>query len=136
MYFIFLISWCPVYLHLFQVTNNLPHALLLDYSCLDNMEKTYLTNSYHRICLGYAQIADFIYSSSNSKEDSIAKIHHVVKRNHQESSSLKINSFRHILKFKEAVPHLIRLLGAGGIWSIDCEQAYFALLRCYVEHVC
>lgn len=44
--------------------------------------------------------------------------------------------FRNLLRFREVIPHLVRLLNAGGIWMVDCEDAYSALVKCRVEQVC
>lgn len=63
------------------------------------------------------------------------KIRQLVKHHHEQVSSMKITSFRHVLKFKEAVPHLVRLLHAGGVWTVNCESAYAALVKCRVERV-
>jgi len=60
----------------------------------------------------------------------------VVKRNHDRLSTVKITSFRNILKFQDAMPSLVRLLNAGGVWTVNCETAYAALVKCRVEKVC
>ena len=41
-----------------------------------------------------------------------------------------------LLRFKEVVPHLVWLLRAGGIWTVNCEDAYAALVKCCIEQVC
>jgi hypothetical protein len=43
--------------------------------------------------------------------------------------------FRNVLRFKEAVPSLVKLLAAGGVWSTGCERAYHSLAGCKVEKV-
>ena len=117
------------------VTNTLPASQLHDYSCLDNIERVTLINSYHRLTLNYAQIAESLYSSSHPNHVISSKILEVVKRNHDDTSSTKITNFRNLLKFREAVPPLVRLLRAGGVWTVDCETAYSALVKCRVEKV-
>jgi hypothetical protein len=118
------------------VTNELPRALLLDYSCLDNLKMQVLQNTYYRTCLNYAEIAAFVYETCKTPTLSTSKIHHVVKRAHQEGTAEKINAFRNLLKFPLVVPDLVHLLTAGGIWTMQCETAYAALVKCKVEHVC
>lgn len=118
------------------MTNDLPRALLLDYSCIDNIERKVLPNSYYRTCLNYAEIAAFVYETCKFPTQSTAKILHVVKRAHQDGSNEKINAFRSLLKFQDVVPDLVRLLRAGGIWTLNCENAYAALVKCRIEPVC
>jgi len=125
-----------VYLHyliIFQVTNTLPPSLLNDYSCLDNLERSYLPNSYHRTTSNYADVAATLYASSDHPSTITSKLNCVLKRN--AVSKVKITSFKHMLKFRSVVPHLVRLLNAGGVWTIDCETAYAALVKCRVEKV-
>ena len=81
-------------------------------------------------------MAASIYSSFISDELTSANIRHLVNRHNDLVSKTKINGLRNILKYKEAVPHLLRLLQAGGIWSLNCETAYAALAKCRVEKVC
>ena len=89
-----------------------------------------LQNSYHRQCLNYAQIAEYVYSSGASNADH--KICLVVRN---ENSTMKINGFRGLLQFKGVVPHVVRLLSAGGIWTVNGELAYSALVKCRIEGV-
>jgi hypothetical protein len=126
-----------LHLILFKATNNLPRAILLDYSCLDNVERKVLPNSYHRVCLSYAEIANFIYATCKVPTQSTSKIFSVVKRAHQEGEAKteKINAFRTLLKYPNVVPDLVRLLRAGGIWTLNCEAAYSALTKSRIEQV-
>jgi hypothetical protein len=119
-----------------QATNTLPYKLLYDYACLDNMKQSLLENSYHRTCINYAQLARNIYKSSSDTLSSTSHIRDVLRRNPDEGSHVKITSFRNLLKFKEAVPPLLELLSAGGIWSLDCERAFKSLGKCRIEEVC
>src|SRR6202522_4772786 len=75
------------------VINNLPDSQLHSYSCLDNIKKVTLINSYHRLTLNYAQIAESLYSSSHPNHVISSKILEVVKRNHDDTSSTKITNF-------------------------------------------
>lgn len=42
-------------------------------------------------------------------------------------------SFKHLIKFKEAIPYLIQLLHIGEVWTVNCELAYAYLVKCHVE---
>ena len=125
-YFIYLL-----YNYLLTNTNTFPYEILLDYSCVDNLEKCFMPNSYHRTCLNYTSITNHVYASSRST----TQIKDVVKRHHNITSTTKITLFHHLLKFKDAVPHLVQILVAGGIWTVDCEPAYGALVKCRSEKV-
>jgi hypothetical protein len=71
---------------------------------------------------------------SLSLSDSTAHITSVVRR---DPARLKSHtSFLHLLKFSKAVPALVRLLNAGGVWTLDGDQAWTNLVKCKVEHVC
>jgi hypothetical protein len=99
------------------------------------MEKKLLPNSYYRTCLNYAEMASFIYETSPIISRSTAKIHHVVKRANQEGYAEKMNAFRNLIKFRDVVPDLVRLLRTGGIWTLNCEQAYAAVVKCRIQPV-
>ena len=99
------------------------------------MEMTILQNSYHRTCLGYAEMASYVYETTDDISLSTGRIYNVVRRSKDKASMAKYKHFCHLLKFKEAVPHLLRLLRAGGIWTVDCEKAYAALVKCRIEQV-
>ena len=107
----------------------------MDYSCIDNLQKAFLPNSAHRECLNYAMVAEALYQSTDSEVDITHKIQMMIKRHNEKSSGVKIISLRNILKHKTAVPALVRLLHEGGVWMIDCEAAYSALVKCRVETV-
>jgi hypothetical protein len=121
---------------IFLATNTLPIELLLDYSCIDNLEKSFLPNSYHRNCLNYAQVAAYIYETQPSDFIRTAKIGYAVKNMRPDSSDLNINNFQTLLRHSSVAPHLVRLLRARGVWTLNCEQAYERLVKCRVEHVC
>jgi hypothetical protein len=99
------------------------------------MEKPLLCNSYHRTCLNYAQIAAFVYECNLDNKTSSQKINKVIKRDHESKSTLSIFSFRNVLKYKGAVPHLVRLLLAGGVWGLDIEMALKGLVKIRIEEV-
>jgi hypothetical protein len=107
----------------------------MDYSCLDNLERVLLTDSYHRTTLNYAQLAAYIYEKHSSQLNRTYKIQHVVKDQHSISSPLNIKHFYNLIRFREVVPHLSRLLSIGGIWELGCEKAYEKLVRCRIEQV-
>src|SRR5271168_3657886 len=81
-------------------------AVFDDYSCLDNVSTPLLEDSYHRICSNYAHMAEFIYNSQVDSTTSTAQIMELVRRTPDD----QITSFRQLLKFKKAVPLLVRLL--------------------------
>ena len=116
-------------------------AVFDDYSCLDNVSTPLLEDSYHRLCSNYAHMAEFIYNSQVDSTTSTAQIMELVRRTPDDATgqrTVQITSFRQLLKFKKAVPLLVRLLDAGGIWVTiqECEKAFAALLKCKVEDVC
>jgi hypothetical protein len=117
------------------VTNKLPDTLLLDYSCTDNIEKKFLSNSYQRVCLTLAKITDSVYKSYPSDPEKSSDILQPLVKRYGEVSSLKITSFRHMLKFPRVVPELVKLFLNGGLFSIECEEAFQHLLKCRVEGV-
>ena len=123
--------------HFLLVTNKLPPAILLDYSCIDNLETKVLQNSYHRTCSNYAQIAAYVYATypPSSSTPVSSKIYQVVKRNHEDHSTIKINSFRQLLKYRNIPDLLVRLFNSGGIWSFNIESTYTLLAKCKIEHV-
>ena len=100
---------------------------------MDNLALRLLPNSYHRLCLNYAQIAGYIYANHSQNIDH--KIRLVVRDHHKATSKVSINAFRNLLRFETVVPHLIRLLSAGGIWTVTSEDAFSALVKCRVEGV-
>lgn len=85
--------------------------------------------------LNCVEMAAYVYHSKCSDADATIKIRHVVKHLYNKVSMMNIKVFPHILKFRRVVPHLLRLLRAGGVWTLNCEQAYHALLKCQVEQV-
>jgi hypothetical protein len=99
------------------------------------MKQSLLENSYHRTCINYAQLAKNIYKSSPDTVSSTLQIRDLLRRNPDQGSHVKIIGFRNLLKFKDAVPPLLDLLSAGGIWSLDCERAFKNLTKCRVEEV-
>jgi hypothetical protein len=127
-----------VYFPHYQDTNHLPHAILLDFSCIDNLETKVLKDSYHRTCLNYAWNSENIYQNFHESFNTNYKIRYIVRggSNGPTNNSNIKNGIRHIIKFQEVVPHLVRLLHSGGIWTIDCDEAYMALVRCRIEQVC
>jgi len=86
--------------------------------------------------MNYALLAAYIYDTTPESSDSTHKLRYVIKGGQEGSSDPKLTSFRNLLRFREGVPHLVRLLRAGGIWTLDCENAYGALVKCRVEQVC
>ena len=44
-------------------------------------------------------------------------------------------SFCNILRFKLVIPHLVHVLQAGEIWTVDYKEAYAALVKCCIEQV-
>ena len=69
-----------------------------------------------------------------SASDSTMHIMSVVRR---DTKRIKCNtSFLHLLKFSKAVPALVRLLNAGGVWTLSGDQAWSNLVKCKIEHVC
>ena len=122
-------SLIVIYVFLLQDTNNLPMPILNDYSCLGNMDKKSLLNSYARNCLNDANIADMVYKSKVDILTSTNKIRAVAKR-----ASTTIG-FRNLLRFKGAIEPLIRLFSAGGIWIDHCEEAFKMLVKCRNEEV-
>ena len=77
----------------------------------------------------------YIYGLNLDKADTTSLINKIIKRVRDDPSKPKITSFRNILKFPKAVPYLIRLLSAGGIWTLNCENAYKMLIKCRIEEV-
>ena len=100
---------------------------------MDNLVKRVLPNSPNRDCFNYVQVVDKLYSTPFSSN----KIRLFLKHHNEAiGSSIKINGLCHLLKYKEAVPHLLQLLqGGGGVWGGNCEAAYQALVRWKVEKV-
>jgi hypothetical protein len=96
------------------------------------MDKEVLENRIHRICLNHAQIAAHAYDNHSSTLDRSTVINRVVK---DVKSNVKMNGLKGLLRFRMVAPQLVRLLGSGGIWTIDCEEAYMALTKCRVEQV-
>lgn len=108
----------------------------MDFSCIDNTAKKILPNSIDRETFNYAQMVERLYQSNDGY--SSERIYRLLKRHNDKDSTFtfKITSLRHVLKYREAVPHLIQLLsGGGGVWTGDCEAAYNALMKCKVEKV-
>ena len=97
---------------------------------------TRLQNSYHRTCLAYAEMASYIYQLTAHPTIISTKIFNMVRRSQEKSTIQQFKNFTNLLKFKEVVPHLLRLLRAGGIWLVKCEKAYGALVKCRIEQVC
>ena len=95
-----------------------------------------LPNGYHHICLSYAQMASYNYNIHGMSPDLSGRIKLVVKDLHNNKSSVDIKQFRNILRYKEVVPHLARLLNAGGIWTLDCEKAFERLVQSRIQQVC
>ena len=111
-------------------TNQLPSTLLMDYSCYDNLVKDLLPNSMAR-GLNYAQVVETLYQSQK-----FTQIKAFIGRHNNNVSKNKITSFTNILKYREAVPQVIRLLrGGGALWIGDWENTYAALAKCRVEKV-
>ena len=105
----------------------------MDYSCVDNISTKKLIDTYSRITLNYAQVAESLYSLHTDQEITTAHIAQLVKR-HPEKG-FKINGFKTILKYRKAVPYLIRLIQARGVWSKHMEDAYSHLAKCHSEEV-
>ena len=103
---------------------------------MDNLKTVRLENGYQRTCFNFAQLAYIIYKNSSTPLISTKELRLLLKRNVEERSSVKIVSFCNMIRFKAAVPSLIKLLSAGGIWSVNCEQAFGALHKCRIEEVC
>ena len=96
-----------------------------------------MQNSYHRTCLSYAQMAEYIYNTIPDPSERTRKIQFVVRSSNPDGfADPALAGFRNLLRFKEVVPHLVWLLRAGGIWTVSCDDAYAALVRCRVEQVC
>lgn len=121
---------------LHQVTNTLPYAILFDYSCIDNMQGNSLLNSYHRTCINYAQLAAYIHDMNLATYSTNNKIQHIMQRGQDIFLDSTMVGFMTLLKVRNCVPHLVRLLRAGGIWTVNCENAYAALVKCCVDPVC
>jgi hypothetical protein len=122
--------------NLFLAVNTFSNVILMDYACLDNVRTVYLVDSPHRIYLNYTQIADNLYSLYD--DDSFSTtfyIGDVVKRHNDQRNTFKLTSFRHLLKWPKAVPQLLRVLKAGGVWTTDLEPGLAALFRCRIEEV-
>jgi len=87
--------------------------------------------------LNCAQIAEYVYKIdiNNAGE----RLRYVVRNSSEAPPNQKktiTNGLRNLLRFKRVVPHLVRLLRAGGIWTVNCEAAYAAIVKCSVEEVC
>jgi len=107
---------------------------------LDNVLTPLLEDTYHRLSSNYAYMAQFIYESQVDSTISTAQILKLIKRNPDDDTGTKtevqIPSLRHLLKFKRAVPLLIRLFNAGGIWvTTESEKAFAVLVKCKIEDV-
>ena len=105
----------------------------MDYSCLDNIATKKLTNTYSRISLNYAQVTEHMYTLYNDRLITTAHIGKLVKRHNEKA--IKINGFKTILKYWNAVPYLVRLIQAEGVWSAFMEDAYSSLAKCRIEEV-
>lgn len=108
----------------------------MDFSCIDNIIKHTLQNSVNRETFNYSQMVEHLYKCTDGS--SSTKIAKLLKRHNDKNTiqTFKITSFRHVLKYREAVPYLVQLLSAGGgVWTGDCEPAYGALMRCRVGKV-
>jgi hypothetical protein len=132
--------YCDCYFHniLFLATNRLPYPVLMDYSCLGNIELRSQPNSVNREAFNCVQVVERLYSSMEPSTSD--KITLFLKRHKEDKSKTlnekKINGLKRLVKYKEAVPHLVRLLqGGGGVWSGDCEAVFSALVKCKVEKV-
>jgi hypothetical protein len=44
-------------------------------------------------------------------------------------------NLRNLIRFQDVAPHLARLLSAGGIWTLDNEDAYERLVWCRIGQV-
>lgn len=108
----------------------------MDYSCIDNLDRHILLDSYYRTTLNYAQLAAYIYNHYPGHLDRTYKIRNAIKNLYSTKLSLSISAFCNLLRFREVTPHLARLLGMGGIWELDCEKVYDKLLKCHSEQVC
>jgi hypothetical protein len=62
-------------------------------------------------------------------------IYQVIKRCHDGHSTIKVNSFRQLLKYQDVVRVLVRLFKAGGIWAFNTESTYALLAKCKIEQV-
>lgn len=82
-------------------------------------------------------MAAYIYDTTADRFEMTAKIRYIVRSNREEGHpDSTMPGFLNLLRFREVVPHLVRLLRAGGIWTMNCEAAYVALQKCRVEQVC
>ena len=81
-------------------------------------------------------MASFNYNIHGMAPDLSGRIQFVVKDLHNNKSSVDIKHLRNLLRYKEVVPHLARLLTAGGIWTLNCEKAFESLLQSRIQHVC
>lgn len=85
-------------------------------------------------------MAQRYYTIYNDQTTTTSYIGMMLKRNYgpeelEASKRVKITSFKHLLKYKEAVPPLVQLLKTQGIWSFDLEGVYTQLNKCRVEKV-
>ena len=106
-------------------------SLFLDYSCMDNIKKLYLEDTPHHVFESLSLVASNIYNLYPFDiKTSGSLLHGLAKQN-----STKIMSFKHMLKFKRVLLHLIYFLCGKEVWSISCDKAYEAFMKCQVEMV-
>lgn len=123
-----------MFLLILLATNSLPIEILHDYSCIDNVERMLLKDTYHRITKNAALVSSLIYRVDPDSEHRSFKISDAVRDVHK--GALNIYQFRNMVRYEDVLSHLARLLSAGGIWTINCEKMYERLSKSRVHQVC
>jgi hypothetical protein len=88
-----------------------------------------------RIYLNYAHLASAFYEAHPDPMISTQYIDNVLKRQDSATNKLVSSSFKHLLKYKNAIPHLVSFLKLDGVFGYGFESTFGPVVRSRSEKV-